>query len=178
LLSLVVSLAIAFLPQAHAQSAHSAGRLPTSGVLVPGVSLAGVKIGMSQTQVKAVLGNNVYECTTDVTLLCKEPTWLFEYTHGEPLGLAVKFHSVKGGTPKVSAVFTLGAIEGWKTREGLKIGDPVSNIYSFYATPIDTLCVGFEALSARQGTVTTSFYTADGIVYGFALTTPPEKVCQ
>lgn len=178
LLSVVVSLAIALLPHAHTQSAHATGTLPTRGVLVPGVSLAGVKIGMSQTQVKRVLGNNIHACTSDVSLLCKEPTWLFEYTRGEPLGIAVKFHTVKGGQPKVSAIFTLGAIAGWKTKEGLKIGDPISNIYNFYAAPIDTLCVGFEAFSAKQGTVTTSFYTADGIVYGFALTTAPEKICQ
>mgnify|MGYP003350526342 CR=1 FL=1 len=39
-------------------------------------------------------------------------------------------------------------------------------------------CIGFEAFSMRQGKITTSIYTSSGIVYGFALTTPPESICQ
>jgi hypothetical protein len=171
---IAVLLALLFVPQALASQTHAtAGHLPTRGVFVPGVSLVGVKLGMSQTQVKTVLGGNYSQCTVAVTLLCKEPAWLFTYTRGEPLGVAVKFHNLK-----VSAVFTLGAIAGWKTSDGLKMGDPAASIYNFYQTPIYTRCVGFEALSMRKGTVTTSFYTSSGIVYGFALTTPPEGVCQ
>jgi hypothetical protein len=152
----------------------AAGSLPARGVFVPGVSLAGVQLGFTQAKVKAALGSNYRICTTATApSLCKEPLWLFQYTRGEPLGVGVKFHN-----NKVSAVFTLGAIQGWKTREGLKMYDPVSNIYSLYETPIYTKCIGFEAFSMRKGTVTSSIYTASGVVYGFALTAPGEAICQ
>src|SRR5581483_6346579 len=67
---------------------------------------------------------------------------------------------------------------GLKTSDGLKMYDPVSNIYSFYETPIYTKCIGFEAFSMRKGSITSSFYTASGVVYGFALTAPGEAICQ
>jgi hypothetical protein len=169
----LVALALVVVPCAAAHSARVNGQLPTRGIFVPGVSLAGVHLGFTQTKVKAVLGSNYRPCTTAMTNLCKEPLWLFEYTRGEPLGVGVKFH---GG--KVSAIFTLGAIQGWRTKEGLKMYDPVSNIYSFYETPIYTKCIGFEAFSSRNGTVTSSIYTASGVVYGFALTARGEAICQ
>jgi hypothetical protein len=100
--------------------------------------------------------------------------WFFQYTRGEPLGIAVKFHN-----GKTVAVFTLGALTGWKTNAGLKMYDPVSTIYTIYpAAAIYTKCIGFEALSMRTAKSTSSFYTASGVVYGFALTAATEKVCQ
>jgi hypothetical protein len=171
LLAFVAVLALALVPVG---GARSTGQLPTRGVFVPGVSLAGIQLGFTQARVKAALGSNYRLCTTaNSPSLCKEPLWLFEYQRGEPLGVAVRFHNAK-----VSAVFTLGAIQGWKTREGLKMYDPVSNIYSLYETPIYTKCIGFEAFSMRKGTVTSSIYTASGVVYGFALTAPGEAICQ
>jgi hypothetical protein len=171
LIAMLATLVFALVPVG---AAESAGQLPARGIFVPGESLAGVKLGYTQAKVKAALGSNYRPCTTEMApSLCKEPLWLFEYQRGEPLGVAVKFH--KG---LVSAVFTLGAIQGWKTREGLKMYDPVSNIYSLYEVPIYTKCIGFEAFSMRKGTVTSSIYTASGVVYGFALTGPGEAVCQ
>ena len=174
----VFALALFFASHAQARNERvTAGHLPTVGVLVPGVSLAGIKLGMTEKQVAAILGKNPVLCTFSISNLCKEPVYLYEYTHGEPLGVGVKFHSF-AGNEKVDAVFMLGTIAGWHTKEGLKIGDPVSNIYNFYSTPINTNCIGFAALSAKSGSITTSFYTADGIVSGFALTEPPEAICQ
>lgn len=174
LVSLLLGLALVVVPGVGAQNARVSGQLPARGIFVPGVSLAGVKLGFTQAKVKAVLGSNYQPCTTAISPdLCKEPLWLFEYTRGEPLGVGVKFHD-----NKVTAIFTLGAIQGWKTREGLKMYDPVSNIYSFYETPIYTKCIGFEAFSSRKGTVTSSIYTASGVVYGFALTAAGEAICQ
>ena len=182
MVALLLALALVGSHHSHAQQAratHATGHLPTVGVFIPGTSLAGVKLGMTQKQVARILGNNPVLCTVKISDLCKEPVYLYEYTHGEPLGVAVKFHTFKvGGTPTVSAVFMLGTIAGWKTKEGLKIGDPVSNIYNFYSAPIATNCIGFAALSAKEGKVITSFYTADGIVAGFALTQPPEGICE
>jgi len=177
LVALVLSLALALLPHSHAQQAQAsqaAGALPTRGVFVPGKTLAGVGLGFTQAKVKQVLGANYQVCTVANSDLCKEPVWLYEYTRGEPLGVGVKFHN-----GKVSAVFTLGVIEGWKTKDGLKMGDPVSNIYTIYPTATGySKCIGFEALWMRNGGATSAIYTASGIVYGFALTAPGEAVCQ
>src|SRR3954468_8091402 len=170
---LVLTLALALVPGVQARPAHVAGQLPTRGIFVPGVSLAGVHLGFDQARVKAALGSNYRVCTVANTNLCKEPLWLYEYQRGEPLGVAVRFHN-----KKVTAVFTLGAIQGWKTSEGLKMYDPVSNIYSLYETPIYSKCIGFEAFSMKKGGITSSFYTASGVVYGFALTAPGEAICQ
>ena len=173
-LTVVALLSVFALAAAPVGVARSAGQLPTRGVFVPGVSLAGVQLGFTQARVKAALGPNYRPCTTEMSAsLCREPLWLYEYQRGEPLGVAVRFHNAK-----VSAVFTLGAIQGWKTREGLKMYDPVSNIYSLYETPIYTKCIGFEAFSMRKGTITSSIYTASGVVYGFALTARGEAICQ
>ena len=171
--ALLALLALALVPAGNARTVRDSGQLPTRGIFVPGVSLAGVQLGFTQTRVKASLGANYTLCTAAISNLCKEPLWLFEYTRGEPLGVGVKFHN-----NKVSAVFTLGAVQGWKTREGLKMYDPVSNIYSLYETPIYTKCIGFEAFSMKKGTIISSFYTASGVVYGFALTSPGEAICQ
>ena len=172
--ALLLSLALALTPHAYAQNAR-ASKLPAHGIFFVGVKLAGVKLGFTQTQVTTVLGKNYTLCTpANSGNLCKEPVMLYEYARGEPLGLAVRLH--KG---KVGAVFTLGAVPGWKTVEGLKIYDAVTNIYKLYpAATTYTKCVGFEALSMKKGSVTSSFYTASGVVYGFALTAATEKVCQ
>ena len=72
-----------------------------------------------------------------------------------------------------------GGEGGWKTIGGLKITDPISNIYSFYPGAMtETHCAFYEAISMKRGNVTSSFYTSSGTVYGFALTAPSEPVCQ
>ena len=171
---LLLSLAFGLIPHAQAQQAR-ASKLPVHGIFVPGVKLAGVKLGFTRTQVTAVLGKNYTLCTpANSGGLCKELVLLYEYTRGEPLGLAVRLHN-----GKVGAVFTLGAVPGWKTPAGLKIYDAVSTIYKLYpAATINTKCIGFEAVSMKKGSVTSSFYTASGVVYGFALTAPSEQICQ
>ena len=169
--ALLLSLALAFTSHAQAQAS---GQLPTRGIFFPGVKLAGVGLGLTPDKVTAILGKNYNICTPATSVLCREPVWFFQYTRGEPLGIAVKFHN-----GKTVAVFTLGALTGWKTNAGLKMYDPVSTIYTIYpAAAIYTKCIGFEALSMRTAKVTTSFYTASGVVYGFALTAATEKVCQ
>ena len=151
-------------------SAATAGSLPSRGVLIPGKSLGGIALGTSQTQVKTRWGSRYQECEKS---FCKDPTWLYFYPSGEPLGAATRFRN-----NKVVAVFTLGATTGWKTSNGLKIADPASRVYELYGSPRYTKCIGYEALSVTQGGVVTSFYLTSGVIYGFALTVPGLTVCQ
>jgi hypothetical protein len=171
---LSVALALVLVPVAAAatstQHKPSAGHLPSRGVLIPGKSLGGVSLGQTQTKVKALWGGRFTQCEKS---FCKDPTWLYFYATGEPLGAATRFRD-----NKVVAVFTLGATTGWKTSNGLKIADPASRVYELYGSPRYTKCIGYEALSVTQGRVVTSFYLTSGVIYGFALTVPGLTVCQ
>lgn len=170
-LSFAVALAVA--PTAFAaQSAQerTSGNLPSRGVLVPGKSLGGVSLGLNQARVRTMWGSRFTQCEKS---FCKDPTWLYFYPTGEPLGAATRFRN-----DKVIAVFTLGATTGWKSTNGLKIADPASKVYELYGNPRYTKCIGYEALSVTQGRVVTSFYLTSGVIYGFALTVPGLTVCQ
>jgi hypothetical protein len=175
MLALVLSLAVAFAPHgASAPSAQqrAAGHLPARGVLVVGKSIAGVKLGMTQAQVKTILGGNFTNC---ITSPCNDPTFLYFYPSGEPLGMGVRFNKK---TLKAVAIFTLGAVTGWRSSDGLKIADPASKVYDLYGSPRYSKCIGYEALSVQQPGVVTSFYLTSGVVYSYALTMPGATVCQ
>jgi hypothetical protein len=161
----ILSLALAL--TSHAGT-HATGHLPSRGVIVPGVSFAGVKIGDTEQRVKAVWGNQFDTCT-----YCKDTTWLYTYQFGEPLGAAARFEN-----NKVVALFSLGSPAGWKTDKGIAMGDPISNVYQYYPSTGTTRCVGFDAITAKTGKAVTAFYSAAGVVYGFAIVTPTMTVCQ
>lgn len=163
--------ALVFVPVGQgAQSRHQTGlaKLPTHGVLHLGNDLAGVKIGDSDTKVKQLWGTNYKVCPN-----CKSPTWYFLYQTGEPLGAAVKFKN-----HKVVAVFTLGSPLGWRTAEGLLVGDQVEKASALYGTLGWHGCIGYGAMSKRSGNTVTSIYTTGEAVYGFAITALAEPVCQ
>jgi hypothetical protein len=122
--------------------------------------------------VRSLWGNAFKPCPKN---FCDDPTWIYLYPRGEPLGAGVRFRK-----DKVVAVFTLGATSGWHTEQGVTIADPASRVYDLYGNPRYTKCIGFEALSIgpARGPVITSFYLTSGVVYGFALTAPGVSVCQ
>jgi hypothetical protein len=173
LIGIVASIAIALLPNSETRKdaqQHSTARLPTRGVLVVGKNLAGVEVGQTQARVRRQWGPPGRVCTT---YPCTDPTWIYLYPRGEPLGAAVRFRK-----KKVVAVFTLGAVPGWRSTNGITIAEPASEVYKRYPKPKYTKCIGFEALSIPGNGVVTSFYLTSGVVYGFALTVPGLTVCQ
>jgi hypothetical protein len=259
-LALVLSVLVGAVSYGTATPAHTTAstrstNFPTHGLVVPGQTIGGVGIGMSQDQVRAHWGNNFRVCQS-----CgKSLVWLYTYPGPEPLGAAVKFNvpsPESGGSPAAkaaikaenaadaaqtaetkaataavlaakaaakkhtlaakaaaakaaaaadaattnaraaeaaaakavalasttkggisTAVFTLGSPVGWGLK-GVMMGDPVSNIYNLYGSPGTSNCVGYDALTVRIGQTTTSFYSADGTIYGFALTAASESPCQ
>jgi hypothetical protein len=116
-------LSSALTPHAHPKQARAAGRLPTRGIFVPGTSPAGLELGDTIRGAKTVLGANHTLCTTTDSPLRSEPVCLFEDTRGEPRGAAAKFHN-----GRVSADFTLGAIDGSRTAEGLRMRKTTNNV--------------------------------------------------
>ena len=168
LLALIVALVIVPVSQGGAAT-HQAPGLPLHGVLAPGVSLAGVHIGDTAARVKSVWGWNYKLCPD-----CKGIYWYYLYTHGDALGAAVKFN--KAG--KVVAVFTLGSPNGWRTKEGLGMGEQIDKVTSLYGQVGWHACIGYGAMSMRSRSSVTSIYTSGAVVYGFAITAPAEPICQ
>lgn len=170
---LTVALALAFaLPAATAAPAAPASPLaqaavPAKGVLAPGKSLGGVKLGDTQASVRARWGSSYSACR-----VCARPTWLYTYRTGRT-GAAVSFRD-----GRVSAIFTLGAPSGWRTTQGLRLGDATTVAMGLYDGFSWKSCIGYGALSLRAPGVVTSIYTYGESVYGFALTRPSEPVCQ
>ena len=156
----------------HASHQARSANFPSRGIVVPGQSIGGISIGMTTTAVQTKWGTKYTLCPIASGCPKATPVWLYVYPGAEPLGAAVKFQN-----NKVVAVFTLGSPVNWGLK-GIMMGDPVSNIYNLYGTLNTVNCIGYDALSVRIGNSTTSFYSANGVIYGYALTAPTEKVCQ
>jgi hypothetical protein len=142
--------------------------LPARGVLVPGASLAGVRLGDTDANVRARLGGRFRVCRS-----CSVSTWYYTYPRDEPVGLGVTFRR-----RRVSAVFTLGAPSGWRTREGLHVGETIDKAQRLYGRLAWRVCIGYGALSIHRPDAVTSIYTTGEVVYGFALSRPSEPICQ
>ena len=129
----VIRLALA-LALAASSSPASAG-LPKHGVLVPGKSLAVVRLGTTVSTVRARLGSDYWICDQ-----CSGTTWYFTYEHatGEPFGVGVSFR--RG---RADAIFTLGSPRGWRTREGLRLGDETDRAQALYSGLAWKACIGF-----------------------------------
>lgn len=180
-------------------SGATATLFPSRGIVVPGQSIAGLTVGMTEAQVAAKWGHGYEICVS-----CgKQLVWLYEYKGSEPLGAAVKFDapapkgstntkSVKGiapsgnllgaatppGNSKVIAIFTLGSPTGWGIPGKVQTFGPITDVYNVYGNLGTVQCIGYVALTAKVGQNTFSFYTSSGVIYGFALTGPKEPPCQ
>jgi hypothetical protein len=165
---------------------------PAKGIVVPGQSIGGITLGMTEQQVEQRWGHNFSICHKCGSNL----VWLYEYPGSEPLGAAIKFNVpesanakttttgkttvttlVPNASAKVIAVFTLGSPVGWGTK-GAMMFDPVSNVYNLFGNTGDAQCIGYDALTVRIGQTTMSFYTASGVIYGYALTAPSQSPCE
>ena len=150
----------------------AAALLPAQGVLVPTQSLAGVRLGDTPAQVRAVVGSGYQRCRP-----CAAPTWFYFRTNGfqgAETGLGVTFRS-----GRVVAVFTLGMPRGWRTTAGIRVGDDQHRLAKLYGSSLKlTPCIGFMAHSMRRASTVTTYFTQDAFVSGFALTRPGETVCR
>jgi hypothetical protein len=143
------------------------GIFPVNGILVPGKSLGGVRLGDPAAKVQMLWGR-------DYTVLSDRPTtWLYMSPTGDPFGAAVSFrHRV------VTAVFTIGGTGGWHTSNGLRVGQTLASFNDPSPSSTSTACIGYGAVSTRSGSAVTSILTNGQAVYGFALTRPFEPVCH
>src|SRR4051812_21580568 len=131
-----------------ASSGSAAASLPRHGVLVPGKSLAGVGLGATPSAVRARWGTRFRTCDR-----CAERTWY--YTYSRATGVGVSFR--RG---RVSTVFTLGSPQGWRTREGLRLGDAIDRVDELYGGLPWKACIGYSALTMRSARVVTAIYAS------------------
>jgi hypothetical protein len=167
LLTLALALALTLPATAAPATPVTQAAVPARGVLAPGKSLGGVKLGDTRATVRARWGGRYELCR-----VCGPTTWLYT-SSARRTGAAVSFRN-----SRVTAVFTLGAPSGWRTTQGLRLGDATTHAMSLYKGFAWSGCIGYGALSLRGRGVVTSIYTYGESVYGFALTRPSEPVCQ
>jgi hypothetical protein len=141
--------------------------LPKQGVLVPGRSLAGVKLGDSAETVRRLWGQHFVVCDT-----CEPMTWFYLYATGDPVGAGVTFR--RG---RVTAVFTLGMALGWRSASGVRVGQ-LLDTNDPDADGSWEMCSGFAVRSQPSERAVTSILTLGPAVYGFSLTRPSEPVCH
>ena len=141
--------------------------LPQHGVLVPGKSLAGVRLGMAPTQVQILWGTRYGRCRG-----CSQTTWYYNYRRFRPEGAAVRFR--RG---RVDAVWTLWLPSGWHTPDGLRLGQNALEVNVRYGALVSVPCGSYRALIRTLGPVTTSYYIYGQRLWGFGLTRAGSTPC-
>lgn len=160
-LALTVGLALLGAPSA-------AGAPPREGLVVPGRTLGGLALGATRGQVRAAWGTRYGVCRD-----CRAETWYFNHRKFEPQGAGVTFR--RG---RAVALFTMWSPPGWRTPQGLRIGDPQFRVSAVYGSLFRVDCGRYSALTMRRGRVVTSFYVVDEQVWGFGLSRPVQSVCR
>lgn len=141
---------------------------PRAGVFDPGRSLGGLRLGMTEVEVKAAWGAGFGRCRG-----CRLPAWYFNYAPFSPQGAGVGFRN-----GRVDAIFTLWSPRGWRTTRGLRLGAPEARVTAVYGPLTRAECGSYRALLLPHGRVVSAFYVLDGRVWGFALLRIPSPPCR
>ena len=141
--------------------------LPQHGVLVPGRSLGGIELGMTQAAVTQAWGSNYGRCRD-----CARTTWYFNYEKFHAEGGAVRFRN-----GRVDAVWTLWKPSGWHVGR-LVLGAPSAAITDRWGALVSVPCGSSEARVLTHGTVTPVFYVYGGKLWGFGLNRSRGSPCH
>jgi hypothetical protein len=144
------------------------GSPPDAGVLVPGTSLGGVRLGWTLAHVEALWGRAYGRCRS-----CRRETLYFNRYAFRPEGAGVELD--RG---RVTAVFTLWAPAAWRTAEGLRIGEPSTRVEATYGPTPRARCSGYRALTIDAAAAQTVVYVVGGEVWGFGLLRRGAPVCR
>jgi hypothetical protein len=142
--------------------------LPQHGVVMPGRSFAGLRLGATGARVAAVWGPRHGVCRA-----CARPTWFFTYRRFRPQGAAVSFRA-----GRAESFYTLRAPVGWHTDRGLEVGDPEAKVTTVYGTLPRAECGTYSALVRIRGRTETQFYVYAGKVWGFGLSSVGAPRCH
>lgn len=158
----------ASLAAALALAGAAAAAPPTTGVLVPGKSLGGLKLGATKAEVERLWGRAYGVCRG-----CPAETWYFNYYAFRPRGAGVEFRD-----GRVAAIFTLYEPVGWRTPKGLVLGDPSARITSLYGSLLRRECGGYSAFVLPGRGVRTAFYVLDDRLWAFGLARDGLSLCR
>jgi hypothetical protein len=137
---------------------------PRYGVVVPGRSLGGVRLGATPAQVRARWGADFGICRG-----CPDPTWYYNFARFAPEGVGVTFR--KG---RAVRLFTLWSPSGWRTSEGLSLGATASQVTTLYAGVTRRDCAGYYLLLLQTRAGVTEFLILDERLWGLAVSRASE----
>jgi hypothetical protein len=140
-------------------AAPGAAELPKAGVLVPGRSLGGVRLGESPRAVRAGLGTFYGNCRD-----CAQQTWYFTYKPFERPGLGVEF--TRG---RVSAVYTLWHPAGWHAQHKLGFGTLPLVVHKLVGRTTTVVCPGYDVLVRDSRHARDAYFLYGGRLWGFGL---------
>ena len=146
----------------------STGSLPKAGMLVPGQSLGGVRLGETAAQTRAALGGFYGRCHG-----CDGTTWYFTYGKWTRTGLAVELQN-----GRVAALFTLWKPPGWHTVGGLRLGAVEAQVTSLAGPVVPVACAGYTVLVRDAHGTRTAYYVVDGELWGFGLMRARANPCR
>src|SRR5262245_15828346 len=161
--SLVTTILIAL-----ALAVPAAASLPRAGVLVPGQSLGGIRLGESPRAVRAALGTFYGTCRG-----CPRRTWYFTYAPLDKQGLAVEFTG-----RRVSGLYTLWRPPGWHAPHKLGFGSSALAVHRLTGASRTVLCRGYEALVRNSARASTAYYLLNGRLWGFGLFRRDASPCR
>jgi hypothetical protein len=145
----------------------AAAEPPTGGAFTPGVSLAGVELGLTRSEVLEAWGSRHGVCRD-----CEEPTWYVNARPFQPEGTGVVFEN-----GRVVHAFTVWQPEGWVTPEGLELGAPAGDIGTTYGELAEIDCGDYLALVDNAREATSAFYVYGDEVWGFGLLSRGRSPC-
>ena len=144
------------------------GGLPRAGKLVPGRSLAGIRVGETQLQVTKALGRSHGVCSQ-----CAVPTWYFTVRPFDQHGLGIEF--TRG---RVSAVYTLWQPDGWTGPQNLPLGATQAQLDASAGALFEVTCTGYSAWVSDKLTTRTVYYVLNGNLWGFGLVRANANPCR
>lgn len=150
-----------------AAAAAAIAALPHAGVLVPGRSLAGIRLGEPAAQVRAALGGH------GVCVGCATSTWYFTYGRFTQPGLGVELRN-----GRVSAVYTIWQPPGWRGPHGLRLGAVEAQVTQVAGPLIPITCPGYTALVRDEHGMRTAYYVVNGKLWGFGLMRAQAVPCR
>jgi hypothetical protein len=153
---------------ALALAGSAAAALPERATLIPGRSLAGIRIGDPAATVRAAFGLKYGICTG-----CKTTTWYFTYRPFGRQGLAVEL--TRG---RVSGLYTVWKPSGWTTPKGLQLGAVDAQVTTLAGPSLVVTCTGYEAYTHDVDGVQTVYYVLDGKLWGFGLLRSKTSPCR
>ena len=148
--------------------APAAAAPPTAGVLVPGSSLGGLRLGATKAQVESAWGRAYGVCSN-----CPRETWYFNYFAFQPRGVGVELQ--RG---RAVALFTIHSPTGWRTQQGLTLGAGVAEVRGLYGALTRFDCDGYYALVLERAGTRTAFYVLRERLWAFGLIRAHVPVCR